>query len=149
MQFRKFKRLKGGCFRMEGAIFHFSQKIGLKSTKSMQFCILHKPIGGGSSPPRPPLATLLALSTRPLIGLSLSVLLSKDGSAVRYVGTVRYASTFAKKYDTLARYPFFVMVRVRYVGTLFELKIQDFLHIAQAFFTQKLKTAEADTKCVN
>ena len=46
--------------------------------------------------------------------------LSKDGSTVRYVGTVRYASTFAKKYGALVRYAFFVMVRVRYVGTLFE-----------------------------
>ena len=39
---------------------------------------------------------------------------------VRYVGTVRYASTFAKKYGTLVRYAFLAMVRVRYVGTLFE-----------------------------
>ena len=51
------------------------------------------------------------------------------------LGTERYASIFAKKYDTLVRYAFFVMVRVRYtlvryaffvmvrvayVGTLFE-----------------------------
>ena len=36
--------------------------------------------------------------------------------AVWYVGTVRYASIFAKKYGTLVRYAFFVMVRVRYVG---------------------------------
>ena len=42
-KFRKFKRLRGGSFRMGGAIFHFSQKIGLKSTKYMRFCILHKP----------------------------------------------------------------------------------------------------------
>ena len=60
--FRKFKRLRGGSFRMGGAIFHFSQKIGLKSTKYMRFCILHKPMGGGSSPPAPPLATLLVPS---------------------------------------------------------------------------------------
>ena len=52
---------------------------------------------------------------------------------VRYVGTVR----------------FFVMVRVRYVGTLFELKIPDFSHVASDFFMQRLKTAEADAKCVN
>ena len=42
---------EGGLFSNGGAIFHFSQKIGLKSTKNMQFCILHKPMGGGSSPP--------------------------------------------------------------------------------------------------
>ena len=39
---------------MGGAIFHFSQKIGLKSTKNMRFCILHKPMGGARAPPRPP-----------------------------------------------------------------------------------------------
>ena len=53
-QFRKFKRLRGGYFRMGGAIFHFSQKIGLKSTKNMRFCILHKPMGGARAPPPPP-----------------------------------------------------------------------------------------------
>ena len=59
-QFRKFKRMRGGSFRMGGAIFHFSQKIGLKSTKNMRFCILHKPMGGLEPPPAPPpLATLL------------------------------------------------------------------------------------------
>ena len=36
--------------------------------------------------------------------------------AVRYVSTARYASIFGKKYSTLVRYAFFVMVRVRYVG---------------------------------
>ena len=48
-QFRKFKRLRGGSFRMGGAIFHFSQKIGLKSTKNMRFCKLLQ-----ASPPPPP-----------------------------------------------------------------------------------------------
>ena len=43
----------GGSFRMGGAIFHFSQKIGLKSTKNMRFCILHKPMGGARAPPPP------------------------------------------------------------------------------------------------
>ena len=33
-------------------------------------------------------------------------------------GTIRYASIFAKKYGTLIWYAFFVMVRVRYVGTV-------------------------------
>ena len=53
-KFRKFKRLRGGSFRMGGAIFHFSQKIGLKSTKYMRFCILPKPMGGARAPPAPP-----------------------------------------------------------------------------------------------
>ena len=44
----------GGLFFYGGgAIFNFSQKIGLKSTKNVQFCILHKPMGG-LEPPRPP-----------------------------------------------------------------------------------------------
>ena len=47
--------------------------------------------------------------------------MSKDGSTVRYVGAVRCASVFAKKYGTLVRYAFFVMVRVRYVSKI-ELK---------------------------
>ena len=55
---------------------------------------------------------------------SCVAVMDKDGS------TVRYASIFAKKYGTLVRYAFFVlvrvryafcvMVRVRYVATLFE-----------------------------
>ena len=45
---------------MGGAIFHFLQKIGLKSTKNMRFCILYKPMGGARAPPAPPLATLLS-----------------------------------------------------------------------------------------
>ena len=49
---------EGGLFSNGGAIFHFSQKIGLKSTRSMRFCILHKPMGE-LEPPPPPLATLL------------------------------------------------------------------------------------------
>ena len=53
-KFRKFKRFRGGSFRMGGAIFNFSQKIGLKSTKNMRFCILHKPMGGARAPPPPP-----------------------------------------------------------------------------------------------
>ena len=53
-KFRKFKRFRGGSFRMGGAIFNFSHKIGLKSTKNMRFCILHKPMGGLEPPPPPP-----------------------------------------------------------------------------------------------
>ena len=51
---RKSKRLRGGCFPMGGAIFNFSQKIGLKTTKKVRFCILHKPMGGARAPPPPP-----------------------------------------------------------------------------------------------
>ena len=49
----------------------------------------------------------------------------------------------------LVRYAFFVMVRVQYDGTLFELKIPDFSHFAPDFCMQKQKTAEADAQCVN
>ena len=56
---------------------------------------------------------------------------------------VRYASIFSEKYGALVRYAFFVMVRVRYVGALFELKITDFSHIVKAFCMQRQKTAEA------
>ena len=49
----------GGLFSYGGgAIFNFSQKIGLKTTKNVRFCILYKPMGGARAPP-PPLATLL------------------------------------------------------------------------------------------
>ena len=45
---------------MGGAIFNFSPKIDLKTTKKVQFCILHKSMGRARAPPRfPPLATLL------------------------------------------------------------------------------------------
>ena len=37
-----------------GAIFNFSQKIGLKSTKNMRFCILHELMGGARAPSAPP-----------------------------------------------------------------------------------------------
>ena len=50
-QIRKFKRLRGGCFPMGGAIFNFSQKIGLKNIKNVRFCILHKPMGEARAPP--------------------------------------------------------------------------------------------------
>ena len=80
---------------------------------------------------------------------------TKDGSTVRYVGTVRCASifankyVFANKYGTLVRYAFSVKVRVRYVGTLFELKIPNFSHFATAFYIQRQKTAETDAKGLN
>ena len=43
----------------------------------------------------------------------MRVVESKNGSMARYVSMVRYASIFAKKYDTLVRYAFFGIVRVR------------------------------------
>ena len=46
---------EGGLFSCGGgAIFNFSQKIGLKSIKNVRFCILHKPMGGARAPPAPP-----------------------------------------------------------------------------------------------
>ena len=39
---------------MGGAIFNFSQKIGIKSIKNVRFSIVHKPMGGARAPPRPP-----------------------------------------------------------------------------------------------
>ena len=59
---------------MGWAIFNFSQKIGLKSTKNVRFCILHKPMGGLEPPPPPPLATLLDEFSRShfeVVGLGL------------------------------------------------------------------------------
>ena len=44
---------EGGLFSDGGAIFNFLPKIGIKSTKNVRFCILHKPMGG-AKPPRPP-----------------------------------------------------------------------------------------------
>ena len=44
---------EGGLFSCGGAIFNFSQKLGLKSTKNVRFCILHKPLGGLEPPPAP------------------------------------------------------------------------------------------------
>ena len=45
---------EGGLFSYGGAIFNFSQKIGLKSIKNMRFCILHEPMGGLEPPRAPP-----------------------------------------------------------------------------------------------
>ena len=62
--------------------------------------------------------------------------------------TVRWYVFFVR-YGTLVRYAFFVKVRVRYVGMLFELQTPDFSHIATAFCIQTQKTAETYAKCVN
>ena len=54
-KFRKFKRFRGGSFRMGGGYFQFFTENRPQKHKNMRFCILHKPMGGGSSPPpRPP-----------------------------------------------------------------------------------------------
>ena len=42
----------GTQFRLGGGVvFIFSPKIGLKSTKNMRFCLLHRPMGGALAPP--------------------------------------------------------------------------------------------------
>ena len=54
-RFSQVQTYEGGSFRMGGgAIFHFSQKIGLKSTKKHAILHTSQANGGGSSPPRPP-----------------------------------------------------------------------------------------------
>ena len=42
----------GTQFLWGGAVFNFSPEIGLKSSKNVRFCILHKPMGA-RAPPRP------------------------------------------------------------------------------------------------
>ena len=66
---------------------------------------------------------------------------SKDGSTVRW-----YASIFDKKYGTVfcdgsGTVRLLKMVRVRFVGTLFELKITDVSRIAPVFCMQKQKSS--------
>ena len=57
---------------------------------------------------------------------------------VRYAGMVRFfCDGTVRWYGTL-----FVMVQVRYVGTLFELKILDFSHIAPAFCMQRHRRSQ-------
>ena len=59
----------GTQFRLGGAVFNFSPKIGLKSTKNERFCILHKPMGG-LEPSRPPgYATALISDPAPRGGI--------------------------------------------------------------------------------
>ena len=42
-------QLRHPIFFGGGAVFIFSPKIGLKSTKNVRFCILYRPMGGGGS----------------------------------------------------------------------------------------------------
>ena len=96
-----------------------------------------------------------AYGSQPLLLFAYVTIIAQQVT-IKDASMVRYASIFAKKY-TFVRYGFFVMVRVRYaflvivrfVGTLFKLKIPDSSHIAPAFCMQRQKTAEADAKCVN
>ena len=46
--------------------------------------------------------------------------MTKDGSTVRYVGTVPVRLNFREEVWWLVQYAFFVIVWVRHVGTLFE-----------------------------
>ena len=70
--------------------------------------------------------------------------------AVRY-GTPQFWLRSTIRFFVMVRvwYAFFVKVRVRYVGTLFELKTPDFSQIALGFCVQRQKTAETDAKRVN
>ena len=60
-QFRKFKRLRGGSFRMGGLFSIFHRKSASKAQKTCDFAYFTSQ-WGSSSPPRPPLATLLSFS---------------------------------------------------------------------------------------
>ena len=57
------RTFEGGLFSDGGAIFNFSPKIGLKSTKNVRFCILYKPMGRLLPPPPP----LPGYATGPLV----------------------------------------------------------------------------------
>ena len=86
--------------------------------------------------------------------------MAEDSSTLRYgkpqfllKSTVRwYSMPFLQwgGFGTLVRYAFFVKVQVRFVGTLFELKLPDFSQNAPAFCTQRQEAAETETvaKCM-
>ena len=54
VQFRKFRRLRGGCFRMGGAIFHFHRKSASEAQKACDFAYFTSQWGGARAPPPPP-----------------------------------------------------------------------------------------------
>ena len=90
---------EGGLFSYGGgAIFNFSQKIGLKSTKNVRFCILHKPMGGLEPPA--PLATLLAILSGKQIIMFLLVFLFERVCCFdeTLLSNVRYSKNSAKRY---------------------------------------------------
>ena len=121
-KFRKFKRLRGGSFRMGGAIFHFLQKIGLKSTKNMRFCILHNPMGGGSSPPRPPPGYATACSPvlpirenrfirRTSCGISNAMFGNKSTSRCLFFTKLTILQNFFQNKDLKVRYSQDILLR--------------------------------------
>ena len=59
VQFRKFRRLRGGCFRMGGLFSIFHRNSASKSQKTCDFAYFTSQ--WGLEPPPPPLATLLVL----------------------------------------------------------------------------------------
>ena len=59
VQFRKFRRLRGAVFEWVGLFSIFHRKSASKAQKPCDFAYFTSQ-WGGSSPPRPPLATLLA-----------------------------------------------------------------------------------------
>ena len=59
-KFRKFKRLSGGLFSYGGGYFPFFTENRPQKHKIHAFLHTSQANGGGSSPPAPPLATLLA-----------------------------------------------------------------------------------------
>ena len=71
------------------------------------------------------------------------------GSELQYAGTVRLFCNGTSTVAYVGTVLLFVKAQVRYGGTLFELKIPDFSHIAPASCIQRQKTAETDAKYTN
>ena len=71
----------GTQFPLGGAVFNFSPNFGLKSSKNVRFCILHKPMGRFCILYKPPLATLLPTGS------------------IRKLGSLRRFLFLRKRYD--------------------------------------------------
>ena len=54
VQFRKFRRLRGGCFRMGGLFSIFHWKSASKAQKTCDFAYFTSQWGGARAPPAPP-----------------------------------------------------------------------------------------------